>query len=309
MIPDLSICIVTLNTRVYLQACLRSLYQQTSELNFEVIVVDNASTDGLVEMLSQEFPEVMVIQNSANLGYTAPMNQALRAARGRYLAQLNPDTLVGEAAFNRLVAYMDANQQVGICGPKVINPDGSLQKSCRRGESRPLAVIGYMSGLDRLFPENRALNQYHLTYLPEDETHAVDGVAGSCMVIRRELVDQIGYLDEVYFAYQEDADLCFRARQAGWQVVYHPEAQITHFGGQGGSRYQPWRAIYEWHRSYWVYYQKNLAKDYPAWLNFFYYLLIAGKMGLAFFLNLFRRERFAGPKRQVLSDSIADKPV
>ena len=298
MTPDLSICIVTLNTREYLEACLHSLKAQTHRLRLEVIVVDNGSADGSQEMLGRDFPQVKLIQNQQNRGYTAPMNQALHQGTGRYLAQLNPDTLVHESAFDRLVEYMDAHPEVGICGPKVLNADGTMQKSCRRGESRPLAVIGYISGLYRLFPNHRGLNQYHLNYLPEDETNVVDGVAGSCMVIRREVIDQIGYLDEAYFAYQEDADLCFRARQAGWQVVYMPGAQITHFGGRGGSRFQPWRSIYEWHRSYWVYYRKNLARDYSVFLNVFYYLAIAGKLALALLLNLFRSDRYAGPKRR-----------
>lgn len=298
MSVDLSVCIVTLNTRSFLQDCLRSLYQNTHRVTLEIVVVDNGSTDGLAEFLAQEYPQVHLIQNPGNSGYTAPMNQALRRGSGRYLAQLNPDTLVGEAAFDGLVAFMDAHPQVGICGPRVENPDGTLQRSCRRGESRPLAVIGYLTGLGRLFPANRALNQYHLNYLDENETHEVAGVAGSCMMIRRAVVEQIGYLDEVYFAYQEDADFCFRARQAGWLVMYMPKARITHFGGQGGSRVQPWRSIYEWHRSYWIYYRKNLAKDYPAIFNFFYYSLIAGKLALSLFMNLVRKERFAGPTRQ-----------
>jgi GT2 family glycosyltransferase len=117
------------------------------------------------------------------------------------------------------------------------------------------------------------------------------------MLIRREVIDQIGYLDERFFAYQEDADFCFRARQAGWKVYYVPTAQITHFGGRGGSRVQPYRSIIEWHRSYWLYYRKNLAKDYCFLFNWLYYLAMLVKLVLSLSINLFRKEKFAHGKR------------
>ena len=162
---------------------------------------------------------------------------------------------------------------------------------------RPWAVLTYFLGLSALFPRSPLFSQYLMTYLDEDETHTVDGVAGSCMLARRALIDQIGYLDERYFAYQEDADICFRARQAGWKVYYLPEAQIIHYGSLGGSRVQPYRSIYEWHRSYFVYYRRHLAKDYFFIFNWLYYLAMGVKLLLALILNLFRRGRFAGSKQ------------
>jgi GT2 family glycosyltransferase len=117
------------------------------------------------------------------------------------------------------------------------------------------------------------------------------------MVIRREVIEQIGYLDEVYFAYQEDADFCSRARTAGWQVYYYPPAQIIHYGGRGGSRVEPYKSIVEWHRSYWIYYRKHLAKDYFFLFNWFYYLLIGLKLGFALLANSLRKNKYAGPKR------------
>jgi GT2 family glycosyltransferase len=117
------------------------------------------------------------------------------------------------------------------------------------------------------------------------------------MLMRREMLEQIGYLDERFFAYQEDADICYRARQAGWDVYYVPTAQIIHYGGQGGTRVEPYRSILEWHRSYWLYYQKNLAKDYIFLFNWFFYSLMLGKLGLALAVNFFRKEKYAGPKR------------
>jgi GT2 family glycosyltransferase len=290
----LSICIVTYRSRPFLERCLESVFANPAAGGFEVIVVDNQSEDGTVEMLQEGYPQVALVRNPANLGYTAPMNQALRLGQGDFLLQLNPDTLVPPGALDRLLAFMDIHPKAGICGPKVLNPDGSMQAQCRRGESRPLAVISYFLGLHRLFPKSKALGGYLLNYLDEDETGEVAGVSGSCMLVRRELMEEIGYLDEQFFAYQEDADYCFRARRAGWKVFYVPEAQITHYGGRGGSGVDPYRSIVEWHRSYWRYYRKNLSQDYPALFNGFYYGLMGVKLVWALGLNALRRGKFAG---------------
>jgi len=279
-----------------LRDCLQSIYQNT-RLSFEVIVVDNCSQDGVVEMLRAEYPEITLVENQENAGYTRPMNQAMRLGCGRYLLQLNPDTLILPEAIDRLVVFMDQHLEVGICGPKVLNRDRTLQKPCRRGEPRPWAVLTYFLGLSALFPRNPRFSQYLLTYLDEDEIHEVDGVAGSCMLARRALIDEIGYLDERYFAYQEDADFCFRARQSGWKVYYMPAAQIIHFGSLGGSRVQPYRSIYEWHRSYFNYYRQHLAKDYFFLLNGLYYLAMGVKLLLSLGKNFFRAEKFAGSRK------------
>ena len=246
---DSSICIVTYQSCDFLRDCLYSLIKNTNH-NYEIIVVDNGSTDGVDQMLEKEYPTALMIKNTENLGYTRPMNQALQKGNGRYLLQLNPDTLVLPDSLDRLVNYMDQNLHVGICGPKVLNADLTLQSPCRRGEPTPWAVITYFLGLARLFPKSKLFGQYLLNYLDEDLIHPVDGVSGSCMLIRREVIDQIGYLDEQFFAYQEDADFCFRARQAGWQIIYMPEAKLIHYGGMGGSRVEPYRSIIAWHQSY-----------------------------------------------------------
>jgi GT2 family glycosyltransferase len=294
--PDLSICIVTFQARDLLNECLVSIQEQTRK-HYEVIIVDNGSQDGTIEMLRQSFPQVKIIQNQQNLGYTRPMNQALRLGQGRYLLQLNPDTKVLDSALDRLVDFMDENPNIGICGPKVLNRDGSLQKPCRRGEPRPLAVIAYFTGLANRFPQNQRLGEYLMSYMDEDEIHPVKSVSGSCMVIRKGVVDQIGFLNEIYFAYQEDADFCFQARQAGWQVVYYPKAQIVHYGGMGGSRVQPYRSIFEWHRSYYLYYKSNLARDYFFLGNWLFYLVMLVKLGLALLTNSLRKDKYAGSRK------------
>jgi GT2 family glycosyltransferase len=296
-VTELSVCIVTYKARDWLRGCLDSLYSSTTFSPFEVIVVDNGSKDGVREMLEQEFPSVRFIENECNEGYTRPMNQSLKVATGRYLMQLNPDTVILTGSFDRLVDFMEAHPEVGICGPKVLNQDGTLQKQCRRGEPRPLAVLSYFLGLWKVFPNSKLLGGYLLDYEGEDKTLEVAAVSGSCMLIRKEVVEQIGYLDEQFYAYQEDSDYCARVRKAGWKVIYMPEAQIIHYGGQGGSRVEPYRSIVEWHRSYWLYYKKHLAKDYIFLFNWFYYLIMVIKLGIALLGNLLRKEKYAGPIR------------
>ena len=295
--PDFSICIVTLNAVSYLRDCLISLRDNTHQASYEVIVVDNGSTDDTLPVLKQEFPSVTRISNAENLGYTRPMNQALQVANGRYLVQLNADTLVHPAAFDRLLGFMQTHADVGICTPKVLNSDGSLQLQCRRSAARPWDVITYFSGLWKLFPRSPLFGRYLLTYRGEDEIHEVDAVSGSCMVIRREVIEDIGYLDGTYFAFQEDTDFCVRAHKAGWKVFFVPLAQITHFGGKSGTGHQPFRSIYHWHRSYLIYYQKHLAGNYFFLVNWFMYAAMTLKLGLALAANLFRREKVVGTRK------------
>jgi len=285
---DLSICIITLDARDYLRACLESIRKYSPALSYEIIVADNASTDGTVEMLARDYPQVRVIRNPQNFGFSKPVNQMLAVAQGDFFVLLNPDTLLVEDVFTPLVAYLRAHPEVGIAIPKVVNADGSLQVQSRRGEARPAEVFGYFFRLGKLFPRSRKLNGYLQSWLPENEIAEVKAVSGSCMFIRRETYQQVGAFDEQFFAYQEDSDYCLRARQAGWKVMYVPLAKIIHFGGQGGSSAQPVQSLYQWHRSYYLYYRKHFAKDYFFLFNWFYYGMMALKLLLALLVNQFK---------------------
>jgi GT2 family glycosyltransferase len=294
---DLSFCIVTYKVRDYLRDCLDSLFHSNLSGEYEVIVVDNHSQDGTRAMLEGEYPFVQFIENSTNEGYTRPMNRAMKLARGRYVVQLNADTLIPPGTFDRLLDYMEKHPAAGICTPKILNRDGTLQKQCRRGEARPWDVITYFTGLARLFPKSRMFGRYLQSFYGEDEICEVQAVSGSCMVIRREVIEGIGFLDEQFFAYQEDSDYCIRARKAGWKVMYMPAAQIIHFGGEGGSKSSVYRAVYHWHRSYYLYYRKHLAKDYFFLFNWMYYLAMLGKLGISLAITAVRREKYAGTKK------------
>ncbi|MBI4787812.1 MAG: glycosyltransferase family 2 protein [Chloroflexi bacterium] len=259
MMLDLSICILTLQAKDLLRDCLRSIGEHTRTVPYEIIVVDNNSQDGTVEMLRDEFLGVRLIVNDHNAGYSRANNQALQAGCGKYALLLNPDTVVLSGALDRLTQFMEAHPDAGIVGPKVLNRDGTLQKQCRRSYATPWDLFCYFSGLATLFPRSPLFARYLMTYMDENVTHKADAVSGSCMLIRREVIAQIGLLDERFFAYQEDTDYCFRAKQAGWDVYYYPQAQITHYASQGGSRVQPFRSIFEWHKSYWLYYRGTLV--------------------------------------------------
>lgn len=295
--PVISICIVPYKVRDLLKDCLDSIYQHAPAFPFEIIVVDNHSEDGTIEMLQSSYPQVRFVENSSEEGYTRPMNQALKMGAGRFLVQLNPDTVVLPGAFDRMIAFLEANPKAGICTPKVLNRDGTLQKQCRRSAARPWDAITYFSGLSRRYPKSRFFARYLMTYLDENEVNEVEAVSGSCMFIRREVIDQIGYLDEIFFAYQEDTDFCFRAREAGWKIFYVPQAQIIHYGGQGGSKIKVYRSIYQWHRSYYVYYTRHLAKNYFFLVNWLIYILIGGKLLLNLATAVLSKNKFAGTRK------------
>ena len=285
---ELSICILTYNSKSYLRDCLDSIRTFPPKGEYEIIVADNGSTDGSLQMLEEEYPEVQLIRNQENLGFTKPNNQMLHLAKGEFLLLLNPDTKLIEDCFNPQLDYLKAHPEVGICIPKVLNADGSFQKQSRRGEPRPLEVFGYFTGLGKLFPNNKRLNGYLMSWLPEDEIAEVKAVSGSCMFIRRETWQAVGDLDETFFAFQEDSDYCIRAGTLGWTVVYLPISRIIHYGGKGGSGVKPWKSIFEWHRSYYLFYKKHYAKEYFFLFNWFYYFLMLLKFASALLINLFK---------------------
>ncbi len=217
---------------------------------------------------------------SRNDGFARPINQALRASQGRYMLVLNPDTIILPGALNELVQYHRIPSRGWYLWPEGLESRWQLTKSLPARCFSPMGCIQlFLWVCHQLFPHSKFFGGYLLNYLDENEVHEVDGISGSCMLIRRQVIDQIGYLDERFFAYQEDADYCFQAKKAGWKIVYLPAAQIIHFGGQGGSRVQPYRSIYEWHRSYYLYYRKNLARDYFFLFNWLYYFLMGRQAG------------------------------
>lgn len=284
----LSICIISLNSKEYLAKCLESVIAHTHGVSYELILVDNGSTDGTGMMVAERFPQVRVIRNEMNLGFSKPMNQAVQLASGAYFLALNPDTEISSDCFSDQVDYLERNPEVGVSIPKVLNADGSFQAQSRRGESRPAAVFGYSLGLGKIFTASKPLNSYLMSWLPEDEIAEVKAVSGSSMFIRRQCWEDVGGFDERFFAYQEDSDFCKSARDKGWKVMYVPTCSVVHYSGHGGSKVQPVRTIYEWHRSYFLLYRKHYAKEYFFLFNWLFYGAMTAKLGLALVKNTFR---------------------
>lgn len=295
--PDLSICIVNYNAKKLLDECLESIYCNTKRISFEIFVVDNGSVDGSTSMVKEKYPEVKLIENDCNVGFAKANNQALRESQGRYVLLLNNDTVVLPNALDKLVEFMDSHPEAGACGARLLNPDGTLQPQCRRGFQTPIAAVSHLLYLDRLFPKSRIFGKYFLTYLDSDKTHEVDTVSGACELVRREAMDKVGMLDEQFFIYSEDIDWCLRIKKAGWKVYYVYEAEIIHYGGQGGTKHRSYNMIIQFHKSYHLFYRKHYAAGNLFLINWFIYSLLVVKLGLSILRNLLAKEKRAGSKK------------
>ncbi len=232
----LSVVIVNWNVRDLLRRCLLSLNlgAPTSDLGLETIVVDNGSTDGSAQMVRDEFPVVRLITNAENRGFTAANNQGIAVAQGRYVMLLNPDTQVIGDALSTMLSFADAHPDVGVVGPQLLNPDGSVQSSRRRF---PTLTTGFFeSTWLQPFAPRRLLDRYYIRDQPDDQTLDVDWVDGAALLARREAIAQVGLLDEGFFMYSEELDWCRRFRQHGWRVVYLPTAQIVHHRGKSSEQ-------------------------------------------------------------------------
>lgn len=261
--PDVSVVIVSHDHAAYLKACLDSLAPGVQAASAEVFVVDNHCTDGTAELVRTGYPWVRLIENTRRQGFAANNNRVIRESRGRHVLLLNPDTEMLPGALDRLVAYMDREPRVGLCGPQLVFPDGRVQLSCRRFPTLS-SVIARRTPF-RSWLRNSDMNRRHLM---ADSDHGssrpVDWVLGACLIVRRELMLTVGLMDEGYFLYVEDIDWARRAWKAGWEVTYYPEARIVHHHLAKSDRALV--SGYSWHhlRSMWRYYRKHLA---PRWFR------------------------------------------
>jgi N-acetylglucosaminyl-diphospho-decaprenol L-rhamnosyltransferase len=224
---DLSVVIVNWNTRELLAQCLDSLYASLILKDYEVIVVDNASIDGSSPMVHERFPQVQLIENVENVGFARANNQAIRVSAGRYVLLLNSDTIVKPRAIDALVDFMNTHPHAGACGSRLLNPDGSLQFSCS-----PAPTLG--SEFKRLFhlPGVRPDGYYPMDSWDQSLPRRVDVILGACLFLRRKTLDQVGMMDEEYFIYSEEVDLCYRIAIAGWELYWVPQGEVIHLGGQ-----------------------------------------------------------------------------
>jgi N-acetylglucosaminyl-diphospho-decaprenol L-rhamnosyltransferase len=243
MSVDLRIIIVSWNVSALLAACLRSVYAQSvGPYSFEVAVVDNASSDGSVTMIRTQYPQAQLLANSANLGFTQANNLALADCKARYALLLNPDTKVTEGAIQSMLDYMEVHPEVGMVGPRLVYGDGRPQPSRRRFPTLGMA-LAESTPWEWHFPCNRLARAYHLEDRPDDATQEVDWVTGACMLVRREVWEQVGAFDERFFMYSEELDWCRRIVAAGWHVVYLPTATVIHYEGASSEQVVAARSI------------------------------------------------------------------
>lgn len=232
---DVSVIIVNWNTREVICDCIGSIYAQTNDLDFEVIVIDNASSDNSVEAIKRDYPEVILINNKENRGFAAANNQGIEIAKGRYVLLLNPDTVILNGAIQKSVTFADHHPEAAVVGIRNNNADGSLTKNCFQFASVQNLMIS-SSGLHRLFPHSHFFGRERLSWWDYLTIREVDVVAGCFMLARRKVIDQVGRMDEAYFMYGEEMDWCWQLKRAGWKTVYYPEARIIHYGGMSAAQ-------------------------------------------------------------------------
>ena len=279
------------------------LASETSHLSLTCTIVDNRSADDSVERLRNQFSTIPLIESSHNRGYAGGNNLGIRALLSEipvtanrddtYVLLLNSDVVVRSDTVATCVAFLRAHSDVGIVGPKVVLPDGSLDLACRRGFPTPSRALWKLTGLAMRFPNNPRFTGYNLTHLDENETTEVDSVMGAFMLVRLAAIDDAGLLDEDFFMYGEDLDWSYRIKARGWRVFYHPTASVTHLKG-ASSRRQSYRMIFEFYRAMWLFHRKHYARRQRLPVNLLILLGIAARGALAFAINATRP---AGRKR------------
>ena len=259
--PDLalSVTIASWNTRKDLQACLQSLDEVRDEVAFEVIVVDNASTDGSPEMVESDFPWVRLMRMPTNLYFTGAHNRALSVRNAPHAFLLNSDTVVYKGALRTLVDYSLAHPEAGVLGPKLLNPDGSLQFSCRRFPN-PMAALFRNTIFGRMFPNNRFTRDYLMTDWKHEEPREVDWVSGAAVFVTQEAMERVGFLDPNYYMYCEDVDWCYRINKAGFKVMYVPQARVMHAIGRSTDQAAK-KMLLRFHASMLRFYRVNMLPE------------------------------------------------
>jgi len=242
---DLTVIIPSFNTRSLLRACISSIYEHTRGIGFEVICIDDHSPDGSADMVAEEFPEVILVRNQANQFYVRNNNVGMRMSRARYACLLNSDTLLIGNAFQSLVNYMDENPMVAACGPKLLNPDGSVQH-CIRHFSGPATMVLQALNWHKLFPKSRLTDRYYATRFDYSKAQPVDSIGTTAYVVRRSTWENAGMLDERFRLFVSDLAYNFMLKQKGFLVYYTPCAEVVHFGSQSVNQ-NPQRSIRELH--------------------------------------------------------------
>lgn len=294
----LSIVIVNYNTKTLLKQCLKSVFA-SKEIPIKVYVVDNASTDGSIDLVKKDFPQATLINNKENLGFSKANNQALRLVDSKYVLLLNSDTVVLPETFKVMVDFMENHQKVGVSTCRVELPNGKLDRACRRSFPTPARSLWHMLFLSKVFPKNSLFAQYNLTFLPEHKTYEIDCPMGAFFLVRKEAIDRVGFLDEDFFMYGEDIDWAYRFKKDGWKIMYHPATKIIHYKkASWGSKRNP-VLVKEFHRAMHIFYHKHYSLIYPTWQTKLVMVGINFKCWGALAINKIKRGERINSKVQV----------
>ncbi len=265
----ISIIIVNYRTFDMTKMTIESVLKSVCQEPLEIMVVDNASNDGSLEKLQTFFSDrddIKWIANANNDGFAKANNLGIKQSQGEYLLLLNSDVKVEQNTFQVLMDRMEALNKVGAIGPKILLPSGKLDHTCKRGFPTPLSALFYFLKLHRLFPNSKVFGHYTATHLDEDSEGEVDALVGAFMLMPRAVLDSTGLLDETFFMYGEDLDLCYRIKEKGYQVIYSPVAQVLHYKGASSSK-KSYKLIYEFYRAMWLFYKKHYKKKHFFLIN------------------------------------------
>ncbi len=284
---DLSVIIVNYNVKHFLEQCLQSVLKATACLSVEVFVVDNNSVDGSIEMVREKFPQLNLIANTDNLGFSKANNQAIRLAKGKYILLLNPDTIVQEDTFMKVVNFMNDDEKIGGLGVKMLDGKGQFLPESKRGLPTPAVAFYKIFGLATLFPNSKKYGQYHLTYLDKDKNHEIDVLSGAFMLLRKSTLDEVGLLDETFFMYGEDIDLSYRIQKAGFKNYYFSESSIIHYKGESTKKSSV-NYVVVFYKAMAIFAEKHFAKSQASTFNSLINIAIYLRAGLAIALTVIK---------------------
>lgn len=287
---DLSIIIVSFRDKDKLRLTLEAVYASQTSYSYEVIVVENGSQDGSLEMVKQDFPQARLYENT-NEGFSKGNNRGINMAQGEYVLLLNPDTKVAPDTLQVMTDFMKARPEVGISTCKLVKENGELDWACRRSFPDPAVAFYRLSGLSKIFKNSKKIAAYNLTYKSIDEETEIDSCVGAFMLISPACLAKVQGFDEDFYMYGEDIDLCYRAKQAGFKVWYYPKTTTIHYKGQS-SRKRPQAALYAFHDAMWIFYKKHLYQKYNRLFSALVYLGIWGRYYQKLLFNAFRQEKF-----------------
>lgn len=285
-INKLCVSIISYNSLNFLKECLDSLLSYPPDKGYKIVVVDNASSDGSPEFIKNSYPQIKLIINNTNIGFAAANNQAIKSSKSEYVLLINSDCQVYKDSLNKLIEFMDSTPNVGVIGPKIINSDGSIQFSCRKFPS--ILNAGLHSILTNIVPNNPFSRKYKLVDINRDNPFEVDWVSGSCMLIRRDALDNAGLMDEHYFMYVEDVDLCYQMWKKNWKVFYFPYSEILHHIG-GSTTDKKIKASIMMQKSIFYFFWKNYKKSWKILLIPFLIIVLGLRIFLTFIKDIFKR--------------------